>query len=152
MQQPHPLHIALYHPDIPQNLGSIMRLCACLNAKLHIIEPCGFPLDDKKIRRAAMDYIDHVTYMRHDSWDDFCTHMNGKRLILMTTKSSDPYTDFSFEKGDVLIAGSESSGVPQSVHEYCTHRVTIPMVETVRSLNIGMATAMIAGEALRQIK
>ncbi len=146
------LEIALFHPDIPQNMGTIMRFCACMGLKLHIIEPCGFPVDDAKIRRAGMDYIDQLTYVRHSSWDVFLESLPAeKRLILMTTKASDDYTKTTYDKNDILIAGSESSGAPDYVHERANLRVKINMTGETRSLNIAIATAMIAGEAVRQV-
>ncbi len=145
------IHIALYQPDIPQNVGAAMRLCACLNIPLDIIEPCGFPWNIKKIRQSGMDYMEQVTLKRHDSWDAFLKDYPTRRLVLMTTKSSENYTNFTFTKNDILIAGRESAGVPLSVHESIKNRVTIKMAENARSLNIINATAMITGEALRQI-
>jgi len=144
------IEIALYQPDIPQNVGAAMRLCACLGVHLHIIEPCGFPFNDKKIKQAGMDYLEQVQLTRHNSWESFTSHMTDKRLILMTTKSSTPYTNFTFQEGDVLIAGRESAGVPDEVHAQIEHRLLIPMTGKARSLNIINATAMITGEALRQ--
>jgi len=144
------IEIALYQPDIPQNVGAAIRLCACLGVRLHIIEPCGFPFNDKKIKQSGMDYLDQVELIRHNSWQSFTSNAEGKRLILMTTKSSEPYTNFTFKDGDILIAGRESSGVPEDVHEVVDHRLLIPMTGKARSLNIINATAMITGEALRQ--
>jgi len=145
------IRLALYQPDIPQNTGAAMRLCACLGVGLDIIEPCGFLLDDKKIRRSAMDYATATDLIRHKSWDRFLQNYRGKRrIILMTTKAETAYTKFSFEEGDILLAGSESAGAPPEVHETADHRLTIPMREGLRSLNIVNAAAMILGEALRQ--
>ena len=144
------ISLALYQPDIPQNVGAMMRLSACLGLYLHIIEPCGFPWDDRKIRQAGMDYIDHVRYQRHVSWAAFQAHAGPRRLILMTTKASVPYPAFSFVSGDILLAGRESSGVPDDVHATVQGRVAIPMKGGLRSLNVVNATAMIVGEALRQ--
>lgn len=147
------LEIALFQPDIPQNMGTIMRFCACMDVTLHIIEPCGFPIDDAKIRRAGMDYIDHLTYVRHSSWEAFLESLSdNKRLILMTTKASDDYTKTTYDHNDILIAGSESRGAADYVHERADLRVKINMTGETRSLNIAMATAMIAGEAIRQIR
>tara|TARA_Y100001936_G_C15992193_1_gene623000 strand:+ start:627 stop:1091 length:465 start_codon:yes stop_codon:yes gene_type:complete len=146
--------LALFQPDIPQNLGAIMRLCACMNVHLHIIEPCGFPFNEKKVRRSAMDYIDHLSWTRHASWDDFIemTKQNNSRLILMTTKGAKPYIEFEFHENDILIAGSESNGAPDFVHETCKdNRLFVPMHGQTRSLNIGMACAMFLGEAQRQL-
>jgi tRNA (cytidine/uridine-2'-O-)-methyltransferase len=144
------IEIALYQPDIPQNVGAAIRLCACLGINLHIIHPCGFPWDQRKIKQSAMDYMDQVHLIQHDSWDTFCHSHENRRLVLMTTKSSLPYVGFSFEEGDILIAGRESAGVPENVHQKVDHRVLIPMFGKARSLNIINATSMITGEALRQ--
>ncbi len=141
--------IALYQPDIPQNVGAAMRLCACLGTALDIIEPCGFPWDERKIRQAGMDYVGLVNMCRHTSWDEFYSQKQG-RIILMTTKASVPYTAFEFQANDILLAGRESAGVPDDVHACADGRVVIPMRGSARSLNIVNATAMIAGEALRQ--
>ena len=148
------LELALFEPDIALNVGALMRLCACLEICLHIIEPCGFPWNKRKIQQSGMDYIDHVDYMRHNSWDDFINYAAHKqsRLILMTTKGACSYTDFSFQPGDILIAGSESAGAPVYVHARSDARLFIPMYGEMRSLNIACASAMIVGEALRQIQ
>ena len=145
------IHIALYQPDIPQNVGAAMRLCACLGLHLDIIEPCGFPWDIKKIRQSGMDYIEQIDMTRHDSWDSFKKTYADKRFVLMTTKSSKPYTAFEFQDNDILIAGRESAGVPKNVHQEIESRITIPMAGKARSLNVINATAMITGEAIRQI-
>jgi len=144
------LRIALYQPDIPQNSGAMMRLCACLGVGLDIIHPCGFVWDDRKIRKAAMDYYDHVDIKQHSSWEDFKENTKNNRIILMTTKASVPYTDFKFEDGDILLAGRESSGAPDEVHEYANGRVLIPMHGKMRSINVVNAGSMIIGEAIRQ--
>lgn len=144
------INIALFQPDIPQNVGATIRLCACLGMGLDIIEPCGFPWNEKKIRISAMDYWDLVRPQRHDNWDEFLRNKAG-RVILMTTKTDQPYTKFNFQEGDILLAGQESSGAPDHVHESIDAKVTIPMYGQARSLNIVNATAMISGEALRQI-
>lgn len=146
------LKIALYQPDIPQNVGAMIRLAACLGLDLDVIEPCGFPWNDKKIKQSAMDYLTLINVERHSSWDIFRENNQDKRIILMTTKASVPYTDFTFEDGDILLAGRESSGVPEEVHKSVDGRVLIPMHGQARSLNIVNATAMITGEALRQIR
>ncbi len=146
------VHIALYQPDIAQNVGAIMRLCACTGVTLHIIEPCGFPWDDKKIKKAGMDYIDHVEYVRHPSWEAFRQSTKHQRIILMTTKAADNYLDFEFNDDDILLAGRESAGVPENIHQDADGRILIEMNEHVRSLNIGHATAMILGEAIRQTR
>lgn len=144
------IRVALYQPDIPQNVGASMRLCACLGLGLDIIEPCGFPWDERKIRQAGMDYMEFVKYARHTGWDAFQRQATG-RIVLMTTKAALPYTEFSYSPGDILLAGRESAGVPDSIHETVNARVFIPMHGGARSLNIVNATAMIAGEALRQV-
>ena len=146
------LHIALYQPDIPQNVGAAIRLCACLGLTLDIIEPCGFPWDLKKIKQSGMDYLDEASIIRHNSWQAFKETYKDKRFILMTTKSSVPYTEFKFSEHDILIAGRESAGVPDDIHAQMDGRVLIPMHGEARSLNIINATAMITGEALRQVK
>lgn len=146
------MRLVLYQPDIPQNTGSAMRLCAALGLPLDIIEPCGFIMDDKRMGRVAMDYAKQVDVTKHISWEHFLNWRNSQaqkpRLILMTTKTDTSYTDFEFRAGDILIAGRESAGVPDDVHNAVDARVTIPMVG--RSLNIIQATCMIMGEALRQ--
>lgn len=142
--------LALYQPDIPQNLGSILRLCACMDVACHIIEPCGFILDDKRIARVAMDYIDHVKWHRHMSWEKFKT-ATASRIILLTTKVKTSYCDFKFEKDDILLLGRESAGVPQEIVDYTDGAVTIPMSPHVRSLNVAMAAGIVLGEAVRQI-
>ncbi len=148
------LNLALFQPEIPQNLGTIMRLCACMHVKLHIIEPCGFPLDEKKIKRSAMDYIEHLTWERHRSWDSFLesTDTPNRRLILMTTKSTTAYTNYEYKEGDILIAGSESRGAPDFVHSFVDDRLTIPMHGETRSLNIAISCAMFLGEMSRIIR
>lgn len=147
------MHIALYQPDIPQNLGSILRLCACMGIVCHIIEPCGFPFDDKRIKRAGMDYMDVVQYHRHASWEAFLTYraQQNLRLILLTTKTKAPYTGVTYTNNDVLLMGRESAGVPQEVAAECDLRVTIPINPQARSLNVAMASAIVAGEAVRQL-
>lgn len=142
--------LALYQPDIPQNVGAAMRLAACLGVTLHIIEPCGFPWDPRKIRQSGMDYVDLSSVVRHTSWEVFVTAMGARRLILMTTKGAVPYPDWAFNADDVLIAGRESAGVPEHVHAAAHARVVIPMRGGARSLNVINASAMVLGEALRQ--
>ena len=145
------LKIALYQPDIPQNVGAMIRLCACMGVGLEVIEPASFPWDEKKIKQSAMDYIDALDITRHTSWDAFQENKAG-RTILMTTKAAKPYVDFEFQPDDILLAGSESAGVPQNVHESVDARILIPMQAGQRSLNIVNATSMILGEALRQTR
>ncbi|MCI5048899.1 MAG: tRNA (cytidine(34)-2'-O)-methyltransferase [Rickettsiales bacterium] len=143
------VHLVVYQPDIPQNLGAMIRLSACLGIDLHIVEPCGFPVDDKRIRRASMDYFDLATIHRHASWDAFVNQKDG-RLVLMTTKGSAPYTDHTFEENDYIVLGRESAGVPESVHEQVDARIIIPMAAEARSLNLAMSAAIVTGEAIRQ--
>lgn len=144
------MHIALYQPDIPPNTGTIIRMAACLDVGVHIIEPCGFPFGEKSFRRAGMDYIDQSKITRHKSWEDFLEKMGQHRIILLTTKAAEPYADFSFKKDDVLLLGRESAGVPENVHDRADNRLIIPMTPDTRSLNIALSAAMVLGEALRQ--
>lgn len=145
------LKIALFQPDIPQNVGAMIRLCACMDTGLDIIEPCGFPWDVKKIRQSAMDYYDAVEPIRHINVKKFFDIYQGKRrIILMTTKAKQPYTEFQFQENDILLAGRESAGVPEDVYNQVNAGVFIPMKTGLRSLNIVNATSMILGEALRQ--
>jgi tRNA (cytidine/uridine-2'-O-)-methyltransferase len=146
------MRIALYEPDIPQNTGAILRLCACLGVEAHIVEPAGFPTSDRAFRRAGMDYLDHVEIRRHANWAAF-EHWRleaRSRLILFTTKASMSYLDHSYQAGDILLFGRETSGVPNAVHEAADARVLIPMRQGLRSLNVAMVAAMAVGEALRQ--
>lgn len=149
---PMPLRLALYQPDIPQNTGTLLRLGACLGIGLDIIEPCGFVWDDKKLRRAAMDYIDLLDYTRHQSWQLFENNIGNRRLVLLTTKAAVPYTTFNFRADDIVMVGRESAGVPDEVHNRADARVIIPMVQGVRSLNVAISAAMVLGEAMRQIQ
>jgi len=146
------MQIALFQPDIPQNTGTILRLCACLDVAAHIIEPAGFPVSDRHFRRAGMDYLDQVTLMRHDSWPKFEQWRNEKahRLILFTTKGATSYLDYEYGLGDVLLFGRETAGVPDEVAAAADARLVIPIKPGLRSLNIAMAAAMALGEALRQ--
>jgi tRNA (cytidine/uridine-2'-O-)-methyltransferase len=146
------MQIALFQPDIPQNTGTILRLCACLNVTAHIIEPAGFPVSDRHFRRAGMDYLDQVAIMRHDSWSKFEQWRNdrGCRLILFTTKGTTPYLDYRFDAADILLFGRESAGVPGEVAAAADARLVIPIEPGLRSLNVAMAAAMALGEALRQ--
>lgn len=144
------MRLALYQPDIPQNAGTLMRLCACLGVAMDVIEPCGFPLGDKNLKRAGMDYLDRLDLTKHDSWENFRAAHAGKRLVLMTTKTTDSFLDFRFAPGDILIAGRESAGVPDDVHAACPARLTIPMAAGIRSLNVAVASAILLSEALRQ--
>ena len=146
------MRIALYQPDIPQNTGTILRLAACLGIGVEIIEPAGFDMSDKALRRAGLDYLDRVRLGRHESWDAFVQwHLRmGYRLILLTTKGSQAYFEFAFDPKDILLLGRESAGVPQAVHDASAARLTIPMQDDVRSLNVAVAGAIVIGEALRQ--
>ena len=147
------MRIALYEPDIPQNTGNIFRLGACLGVDVDIIEPTGFIFDDKKFKRSAMDYIDHLNYKRHLDWNHFLKWVkdNQFRLILMTTKSNKSYYEFKFQPSDILLFGRESAGVPNDVHDVVDHRLTIPMKNEVRSINLSSSVALVIGEGLRQI-
>lgn len=148
------VHIALYQPDIPGNTGTIMRMAACLGIPIHIIEPAGFDLSDRNLKRAGMDYAELANLTRHVSFDHFYAwcQENGHRMILASTKASTDYTKITYSDQDILLFGRESSGVPDHVHEAANLRVLIPMQPNMRSLNLAMSTAMIAGEALRQIR
>ena len=147
------MRIALYEPDIPQNTGNIFRLGACLGVDVDIIEPTGFIFDDKKFKRSAMDYINHLSYKRHLDWKHFLKWVkdNQYRLILMTTKSKKSCYNFKFQPSDILLFGRESAGVPNEVHEIVDHRLTIPMKNEVRSINLSSSVALVIGEGLRQI-
>lgn len=148
------MRIALYQPDIPQNTGTILRFCACLNVEAHIIEPAGFPISDRHFRRAGMDYLDQVTIVRHDSWSKFVQWQRSAdcRVILLTTKGVTPYLEQRYRSTDVLLLGRESAGVPQEVADTADARVVIPMQPQMRSLNVAMAAALVVGEALRQTR
>ena len=146
------MRIALYQPDIPQNTGTILRLCACLGIEAHIIAPAGFPTSDRAFRRAGMDYLDAVALVRHTSWQVFEAWRRGQnhRLVLFTTAATLSYLDYAYRSDDVLLFGRESAGVPQQVHDAADARLVIPMRPGLRSLNVALAAAMAAGEALRQ--
>lgn len=148
------MQIALYQPDIPQNLGSALRLAACMNVPLNVIEPCGFIFDDKRIRRSGMDYIADATLNRHSSWEDFLrwrdAHASPPRIVLLTTKGSEPLHRFTFRADDILLAGRESAGVPDEVAATADARVYVPMHSSARSLNVVVSTAMALSEGLRQ--
>ena len=146
------MNITLYQPDIPQNLGAMIRLCACMDVDLDIIEPCGFLWNDRKIRQSAMDYYDAIQITKHQNWDDFTEHHHNRRIVLMTTKSAQSYLDFRFQPDDILLAGRESAGVPAHIHNNVDARISIPMKGNLRSLNIVNATSMILGEAIRQTR
>jgi tRNA (cytidine/uridine-2'-O-)-methyltransferase len=148
------MQIALYQPDIPQNTGTILRLCACLGVTAHIIEPAGFPISDRLLRRAGMDYLEHVVWQRHDCFASFeaWRAQGGHRLLLFTTKGAASYLDFSYAPTDILLFGRESAGVPEAVVEAADARLLIPLQPGLRSLNVAMAAAMATGEALRQTR
>ncbi len=155
------MRLALYQPDIPQNTGTILRLAACLGVAVDIIEPAGFDLSDRALRRAGLDYLSHVRLARHMSFAHFmrsldslpplhAPHLSRPRLVLLTTAATLSYVKFTFHKDDILLLGRESAGVPDRVHAAADARVRIPMVPPLRSLNVAMSAAMVLGEALRQ--
>ena len=144
--------IALFEPDIPQNTAAIIRTCSCLGAKLEIIEPCGFLLNDKRFKRVVMDYMDEKDIKFYKSADEFFTLKKNQRIILMTTKASISYTKFKFDKNDTILFGRESAGVPDKVHKSIKDRLKIPMKNDKRSLNIASSVAIILAESLRQIE
>jgi len=142
--------IALFEPDIPQNTAAIIRTCACLGAKLEIIEPCGFLLTDKRFKRVVMDYMDFEQIEFYQSSDKFFEAKKNQRIVLMTTKGSISYTNFKFNSEDTILFGRESAGVPESVHKLIKNRLKIPMNENARSLNIASSVAIVLAESLRQ--
>ena len=144
--------IALFEPDIPQNTAAIIRTCACLGAKLEIIEPCGFFLNDKRFKRVVMDYLDEKQIKFYENFEHFYKQNKNQRIILMTTKASMPYTKFKFEKNDTILFGRESAGVPEKMHKLIKNRLKIPMKNDKRSLNISSSVAIILAECLKQIK
>ncbi len=144
------MRIALFEPDIPQNLGAFIRLSAGLAVPLEIIEPCGFPLDDKRIRRAAMDYYDLAKITRHASWAAFSRDRAPGRLVLLTTKGAQTFPDVVFEPSDTLLLGRESAGAPEEVHAAAGLRLRVPLQKGARSLNVALAASMVLSEALRQ--
>ena len=144
------MRLALFEPDIPQNLGAFIRLAACLGVPLDVIEPCGFPVDDKRIRRAAMDYYDLATIVRHASWAAFRRDQAPGRLVLLTTKGAVPFPAVTFKAGDILLLGRESAGVPAEIHDAADVRLRIPLQPGARSLNVALAAAMVLSEGLRQ--
>ncbi len=147
------LRLALYQPDIPQNTGTMLRMAACLGLAVEIVEPAGFDVSDRHLRRSGLDYLDHVPITRHRSWDAFEAWRReaGVRLVLATTAGALPYTAFPFRDGDCLLMGRESAGVPEGVHAAADARVFVPMRPGMRSLNVAVSAAMIVGEALRQV-
>jgi tRNA (cytidine/uridine-2'-O-)-methyltransferase len=148
------VRLALYEPDIPQNTGTMLRLAACLGVAVDVIEPCGFVLSDSRMRRAGLDYLDVVDLTRHISWSTYWAARDAQvgRLVLLTTGATTAYTQFAYRPGDTLLLGRESAGVPDAVHQVVDAAVVIPMVAGMRSLNVAVASAMVLGEALRQIE
>lgn len=149
------MRLALFQPDIPQNTGSLLRLGACLDIELDIIEPCGFVFSEHTLKRSGMDYLNLVKYRRHKSWEHFLEYRQSHpeeygRIILLTTKASTPYTDFKFEKNDIILMGRESAGVPEEVHQLADNRLIIPMNQNARSINVAVSAVMVIGECLRQ--
>ena len=144
------MHIALYKPDIPQNTAAIIRLGACLNLKIHIIEPCGFNLHDTRFKRVVMDYIGMSRVFRYEDYNDFLKKNKNKRIVLMTTKAKKHYHKFKFKKNDMMLFGRESAGVPENLHKTIKNRIKVPMNKKTRSLNVAMSVAIISAEALRQ--
>jgi len=144
------MHIALYKPDIPQNTAAIIRLSACLNLKVHIIEPCGFDLNDTRFKRVVMDYMGHSKIFRYRDYNEFLEKKLNNRIILMTTRAKKHYHNFKFKKDDILLFGRESAGVPENLHKSIQDKVKIPINKKTRSLNVAMSVAIIAAEALRQ--
>ena len=143
-------NIALYQPDIPQNAAAIIRICSCFGATLEIIEPCGFHIDDKRIKRIAMDYLNKKQIITYKSYEKFLLNKKSSKVILMTTKAKKNYYNFKFSKNDTLLFGRESAGVPKKVHNDANERLKIPLKKNLRSLNIGMAVAITLSEAVRQ--
>ncbi len=145
------MRLALYQPDIPQNAGTMLRLAACLGVPVDLIEPAGFVMTEKHLRRAGMDYLEHTELVRHQSWQAFINRPERQgRLVLLTTRADTTYVDFRFAADDTLIVGRESAGVPDAVHQFVDAAVRVPMVAGLRSLNVAVAAAMVLGEALRQ--
>lgn len=146
------MRLVLYQPDIPQNTGTMLRLAACLDIAVDLIEPCGFVLSDRRLRRAGLDYLEGVRLTRHNSWEAYCGTGPAGRLVLLTTRAETAYTAFTFADGDRLMVGRESGGVPDAVHEAAQARLRIPMAAGARSINVACAAAMVLGEALRQLE
>ena len=144
------MHIALYKPDIPQNTAAIIRLGACLNLKIHIIEPGGFNIHDARFKRVVMDYMGFSKIFRYEDYKEFLIKNKKKRIVLMTTKAKKYYYKFSFKKNDILLFGRESAGVPENLHKTIKNRIKVPMNKKTRSLNVAMSVAIISAEALRQ--
>ncbi len=150
------MRLALFQPDIPQNTGTLLRLGACLDVEIDIIEPCGFIFSEKTLKRAGMDYLDLVKYRRHHSWEHFLQYRAEHpeeygRIVLLTTKASSPYYDFQFQPNDIILMGRESAGVPEEVHQTADARLLIPMNHNARSINVAVSAVMVVGECLRQV-
>ena len=146
------ISIALYKPDIPQNTASILRLCACLGLKMHIIEPCGFNFNDSRFKRVVMDYINQSSIIRYENFGDLLIKNNKSRIILMTTKAEKSLFKFKFKKNDIILLGRESKGVPEQIHKKIENSLKIPLSPNTRSLNVAITASISAAEALRQIK
>lgn len=151
------MRLALFQPDIPQNTGTLLRLGACLDLPIDIIEPCGFIFNEKAMRRAGMDYLHLAQCRRHNSWDSFLTFREQNpdeygRIILLTTHASQPYTNFEFKSNDIILMGRESAGVPENVHNLANARLLIPMNKNARSINVAVSAVMVIGEAFRQTR
>ena len=144
------MHIVLYKPDIPQNTAAIIRLGACLSLNIHLIEPCGFNLNDSRFKRVVMDYVNLSKIVRHESFEEFKKKFKKSRIVLMTTKAKKLYHKFKFKKNDMLLFGRESAGVPEEIHQMLKNKIKIPMNKKTRSLNVAMSVAIVAAEALRQ--
>ena len=144
------MRLALYQPDIAPNVGTLLRLGACLGVPVDIIEPCGFPFGGHDLKRAVMDYAHAADVTRHISWSKFSSAHPENRLILLTTRADFAYTDFTFKESDILLLGRESAGVPEDVHKAADHQILIPMTQGMRSINVALSAAMVLGEALRQ--
>lgn len=150
------MRLALFQPDIPQNTGTLLRLGACLDVEVDIIEPCGYIFSEKTLKRAGMDYLDLVKYRRHHSWEHFLQYRAEHpeeygRIVLLTTKASEPYYDFKFQPNDIILMGRESAGVPEEVHQTADARLLIPMNHNARSINVAVSAVMVVGECLRQV-
>ena len=145
------INIALYQPDIPQNTAAIIRLCACFNIRAHIIEPCGFNLNDSRFKRVAMDYVKLVKIFKYESFNTFKNKNSNSRIILMTTKAKNEYCNFNFKKNDILLFGRESAGVPKEIHNKINKKLKIPMIKNARSLNVVVSASIVSSEANRQI-
>lgn len=150
------MRLALFQPDIPQNTGTLLRLGACLDIELDIIEPCGFIFSERTLKRAGMDYLDMVRYRRHHSWEHFLQYRAEHpeeygRIVLLTTHASEPYYNFEFRPNDIILMGRESAGVPEKVHQTADARLLIPMNRNARSINVAVSAVMVVGECLRQV-